>query len=910
MKPSGRTFAAPLLALALWLIPAHADRAGDLVAAEQAYRDARAAEKAAKDTLAQAMAGVERARSEAAAAAQEQNARWDRALQAIETAKGEALALLEERAVHQVAVASARDTAREARRIYDDAVPVYQIRGRSAFLADLPEWKAIERRAADTNAELQRIVRERQPQLDEVDRRLADKRAELRRLQDAADEAARLAPADPAGAWFRAAQTADEARRAAREAEQALTRAFDAYATRLGTVRPPFLEAVSATVGNRPLYDGVWRPDRSVDDPNEQRRRDIRAALAELDPSIYERENERENLHRQRIELAQHLHPISLAIVRAEGRAADAEFDKILYTAIAEAAGTVVETAVTGGVGPALRAAETVAEKAVEDAAAKRLAGQAARAMEPEAAVAMRRLVQAGESQMASEGARLYQELEHLAHQAAVRHARQTGEALEIATLDAKRRLARALRDLQSADPAVRYEAMRAAQQAFGEKATEVANALVQASGGKFGSNNVANALLEGGSATRDVASVVLGDTIEQGIARGTAYAFATGPTAVRAAIEAARGNAGRWQQVRAGTAAFVRGSGDLRKFKEAFGGNFRGNVVAVGTTVVKAAITKHFADRQYFWAQEAGRLHWEWTTQYELMKLLLEGDRVIAGELNEAYELQAALRAYLALLDAPRRLEPTDGDAEVKDDSAIEIQLRFSTELAAPPTATLGGAMLRLQATGGAGPAAVWKASVARRDLPGDAATAALTVSLPEAASPGIPFDSAPATPARPDPRAGMRVENGRAVVAWQGLESGEDRHHTIPLRDPWSGLWARGESRIRIVRQGVSLTGRLEKAGEPGKSERGFAAGSVVLRGSVSNHRQAQLQWLARYDREWRQRCPSATAEYWANGVYTLNPAGRLAGTWDDRQLDEACKVAETVNQTDALTRVPPAP
>ncbi|HLF97465.1 MAG TPA: hypothetical protein VI457_10010, partial [Methylococcaceae bacterium] len=201
MKPSGRTFAAPLLALALWLIPAHADRAGDLVAAEQAYRDARAAEKAAKDTLAQAMAGVERARSEAAAAAQEQNARWDRALQAIETAKGEALALLEERAVHQVAVASARDTAREARRIYDDAVPVYQIRGRSAFLADLPEWKAIERRAADTNAELQRIVRERQPQLDEVDRRLADKRAELRRLQDAADEAARLAPADPAGAW-------------------------------------------------------------------------------------------------------------------------------------------------------------------------------------------------------------------------------------------------------------------------------------------------------------------------------------------------------------------------------------------------------------------------------------------------------------------------------------------------------------------------------------------------------------------------------------------------------------------------------------------------------------------------------------------------------------------------------------
>ncbi len=887
--------------------PAQADHVAELATAEKNYRSALAAERTAKEKADTALAAVTKARTDAEAP----NARWDRARAAIDQARRELLALLEERAQSQIKVAEVADRARAARRVYDDARPIYEVRGRTERLADIPEWKAIEKRAADTNTEFQRVSREEQPRQQGIDRRIDAKQAEARRLVEAADAVVTMAVADPAGAWLAAALQADLARKAHLDAQATVVRTFDAYAARLGTTRPPFLEAVSASVGNQPLYDGVWRRDPTVENPNETRRSDIRAVLNPLASSIQQREAEREEMHRERLAISGPLHSMSIAIAAAEKRAADANYDKIFYTALAEAAGTLVEAVVTGGVSVGIRAAEKAAEVAIEKAAEKALArraGQAIAAGEAEAVASMRRLAMQSTRALSEDAARFAKELEELAVEAATRRAMRTGEALTTATAGARREVQQALRSMRSADPAVREEATLQAISLFGTKVREAVTAVGIAHESKTGSAALAS-LLDSGSSARDMGGVVLGDVIEQGMARGTTYALAVAPAATGAGIDAVRAaaaaNASNWQAVRSGSVAFLRGGVKLKEFKEAAIGSARGNLVTVGTTLVKTAITKYFADQQYAAANLAAELSMRWDIEYAILAKLLDGDRALAGPLNEARELQAELRTYLALVEGPRKLEPTDGETDVAPDATIALTLRFSTEVATP-TATLSGVALELKPSGApASAAAVWTASIARRSLPADAASAQLVVSL--AASAEMPLDADPATPARPDPRVPLRTEGGRAVVSWLQLDGGNDSHHTLLLRDPWRGLWARGASRIRIEREGAALTGRLEVAGEPGRSERGFEQGTVVLRGMVSNHRQAQLDLLARYDGEWRQRCSGAAPGYWARGDYTLDAASvRLTGTWEDRQLDDSCRVVEAVQQRDTLERV----
>lgn len=893
--------AASLGAVALLLAtPAHADRAADLAVVEKIYRDALAAERTAKEQADAALAALAKARAEAQAAAQAEDSR---ARGAVDQAKREMLALLDERAQSQMKVAEVADRAAAARRIYDDARPIYEVRGRTERLADIPEWKAIEKRASDTSAEFQRLSREEQPKQQDIDRRIAAKAAEIRRLADAA-----VPLADPVGPWLAAAARADLARQAHAKTQAALVSAFDGYAARLGTTRPPFLEAVSASVGNRPLYDGVWRRDNTVEDANEARRRDIRATLEVLSRSIFERETEREQLRQDRLEIAIPLNSLSKAIADAEKRANDANFDKILYTAIAEAAGTLIEAVVTGGTSVAIKAAEHAAEAAVEKAIARRV-GQGAVAVEVQATAQMQRLARQSAHALSEDGARFAVQLEEIAVAAATRRVRVTGEVLDVATVDARRQIQQALRSLRSTDPVVREEAIRQAQELFGTQIIEPIKAVLIAGESKVGGNVAAGALVSGGSTASDTVNVVLGDGIEQVIARGTNYAIAVAPTAGRAGIDAVRAaaaaNASNWGKVKDGSVAFLRGGMKYKEFKEAFGGTMKGNLVSAATTAVKAVITAHFAEQQYMWARSAAEMTFRWEAEFQILQKKLEADVGIAAHLQEARELQAELRTYLALLEGPRKLEPTDGETDVAADATIDLTLRFSTEVATP-TATLGGVALTLQPSGApATAAALWTARIARSSLPAGAASAQLVVSL--AATAEMPLDADPATPARPDPRVPIRNEGGHAVVSWLQLEGGSDSHHTLLLRDPWRGLWARGASRIRIEREGGALTGRLEVAGEPARSQRGFEQGAVVLRGVVGNHRQAELELLARYETEWRQRCSGAAPGYWAKGDYTLDAAaGRLSGTWEDRQIDETCKVAETVQQRDTLERV----
>ncbi len=919
------------LALILAVAPAvgvQADQQSELLAAQQNYAAARAAEKAAGEKSEQAEQALSAAVARITEAAVAELARVDGIERRRQAAQRELMALLERRAEIDLDVARVRDLAAEAARAYDQALPVYLLIGRTQQLADYPEWKAIERRASETARAAQQARDNARPGLEAVDREIAEKQRQILAIE--AEFAAPLAgPGDAAmRGWLEAGIVAGRTRRDLADAQQALAEAFDRYVAKLEPARPPFLEAVSADVGLRTIYRGVWRTKRETEQGMAARIAELRAARDELDASIFEREREADRLRQQRLEIAEGMHAAALRYVDAEERRVDAQIKKIAFTALAEIGGTIVEAALTGGAATALRkAAEATEEKVAEMAAQKLLRSSAP--LTEEASEAAARLARRSEEAFARQVRSAYAEAERLAVEAAAARVQRTGEALDVATIDARRHLAQALKGLADSDPAIRAEAQRLAIRLFGEKAVIVLEPLAQAGLGKPGGGVLADLLHSQGpggdpvarlsaddavagssNVAADVTSVVMGDLYEQGIARGVSYAISVAPDAARAGVtamrEAAVANASRWRQIASGSREFIKGGVNWGNFKDAMQGTARANLIGLATTSAKALITAYYSAEESAAGRLAFELYARMTVDQELFNKLREGGQVLDDDLREARRVRAEIATYLALLGGPRELDITDDSDGIDPDGDIAILLRFSVPIDRAPRGSLAGVALTFKAEGGGSEgAALWRAVLPRRQVPADAPSAQLVVGLADGTLPFARLDADPATPARPDPRAPPTAVGSAIELKWIDLDAGDDRHHKIVLRDPWSGIWTRGATRLRLTRQDSYLTGVVETAGEPGRSERGFAAGERVMRGTVGADRIAYLELLARYDAAWRQKCPAAAQGYWSPGRYTLDPAGVLAGEWEDRQLDESCAVAETVKRQDTLRR-----
>ncbi|MGE0152910.1 MAG: hypothetical protein AB7R90_09850 [Reyranellaceae bacterium] len=899
----------------------------ELVAAKEAYVAAKQEEKAAHERLDRAAAAAAAAEAKVAQAAREELAKAQAIEQRKQAAERELLALLERRAEIELEVAGVRDLAAEARRAYDQAQPIYLIVARTQQLSDYPEWKAIERRASETALAATRAVEAARPRIAAV-----DKEIEAKQRQVLAIEAEFAQPVVPLNqtlmrAWLEAGIDVAIARRDLAAAERALTAAFDRYLAKLGPARPPYLEAVTADIGIRTVYRGVWQRRKEGNEDDAARIAALRAARDELDGTITERQREADEARQHRLEIAESMHGKALRFVAAEERRYDAQFKKIAFAALAEMGGTIVEVALTGGVATAVRKAGEITEEKVAELAAQKLLRNSAPLAE-EASEAAARLALRSEQAFARQVRTAYAEAERLAVEAAARRVQRTGEALDVATIDARRQLQRALKGLADTDPAIRAEAVGLARRLLGERAVIVLEPLLQAAAGKKGGGALADLLHSGGAGgdpigrlsapdaasgssnvAADVKSVVMGDIYEQGIARGLSYAISVAPDAGRAGLEglrqAAAANASNWRQIASGSKEFLKGGVDLAKFKDAMKGTARGNLVGLATTGAKAMITAHYGAQE----EAAGRLAYElyaaMTVEQNLLTRLQEAGRKLEDDLKEARRLRAEIDTYLALLGSPRELDVTDDPDDVDPAADLVVLLRFSAAIDKAPKATAAGIALDLQAQQpGAEGAALWKATLKRAQLPADAASVPLVVELAPGTGPFPTLDSDPATPARPDPRTATPGADA-TKLEWIALDAGPDRHHKIVVRDPWTGIWTRGNTRIRITRRHYDLTGVVETAGEPGRSERGFAAGETVMRGSIGRNRTAQVELLARYDKEWRGKCPASAGGYWSPGRYTLDPAGVLAGEWEDRQLDAGCKIAEAVTQKDTLRR-----
>lgn len=905
---------------------ASADARSELEAAQRDYALARDAEKLASEALDRAEDTLKAAVARVTAVADAQLAALGALQQRRTAAERAVMALLERRAEVELEVARARDEAGEARRAYDQARPIYLLIGRTQQLSDYPEWKAIERRASETSRALAGIVAATQPRLAAIDQEIEV--AKLRVLAIDREFGRPVAGPDDAAmrGWIEAARAVGLARGKHAEARRILTAAFDIYLSKLAPARPAYLESVEVEIGILTAYSGVWRRKKESSDEDAARIADLRSVRDDLAATINERDHQAEEWREERLAIAESMHATTLRYVAAEERRVDAQLKKIGFAALAEIGGTIVEVALTGGAATVLRKASEVTEQKVAEMAAQKLLRQAA-PLTDEATEAAARLARRSEAAFARQVRSAYAEAERLAVEAAARRVQRTGEALDAATIDARRQLQRALKGLVDSDPALRAEAQRLARRLLGEQAVIVLDPIVQAAAGKTGGGAIADLLHGGGAgsdpvqrlaadspaaaandAVADVKSVVMGDLYEQGIARGISYAVEVAPDAARAGLKAARdaaaANASRWRQVASGSKEFLKGGVKWSNFKEAMKGSARGNLVGLATTSAKALVVAYYGSEEQAAAELAFTLYARLTVEQKQLNRLREAGNALAMELNEARRLRAELDTYLALLGSPRELEIRDDLDAGRSRADVVVLLRLSTPVDRAPKATLAGVALDLAPQGGeGGQAALWKATVRRDALPADDRALQLEVALAPETKPFALLDSNPATPARPDPRAQPAAVS--TDIKWIGLDPGSDRHHRIVLGDPWTGIWTRGATRIRITRDRDYLTGVIESLAEASKTERGFAVGDEVLRGDIRSDRTASLQMLARYDRQWTGKCPARAEGYWSRGRYSLDPAGVLTGDWEDRQLGADCVVAETVNRTDTLRR-----
>ncbi|MGE3906361.1 MAG: hypothetical protein AB7F36_10435, partial [Reyranellaceae bacterium] len=607
------------LAVGLAMVPgqSQADARTELVAAQRAYVAAREAEQAAAGAADRAQEAQEAAVARVTAAADAEL----RALAALQERKAAAeravMALLERRAEIQLEVARVRDEAGEARRAYDQARPIYLLIARTQQLSDYPEWKAIERRASDTIREAERVRVAAQPRLAVIDQEIETAKQKVLAI-DGQFARPVTGPDDAAmRSWLEAAVAVGAARRRLSEAQRNLTAAFDLYLSKLAPARPAYLESVKAEVGILTPYSGVWRRKKESSDEDAARIADLRAVRDDLADTINERDRQAEEWRQQRLAIAESMHATTLRYVAAEERRFDAQFKKIGFAALAEICGTIVEVALTGGAATVLRKASEVTEQKVAEMAAQKLLRQSA-PLTDEAAEAAARLARRSEEAFVRQVRSAYAEAERLAVEAAARRVQRTGEALDVATIDARRQLQKALKGLVDTDPALRAEAQRLARRLLGEQAVIVLDPIVQAAAGKHGGGAIADLLHGGGAgsdpiqrlaadspaaaandAVADVKSVVMGDLYEQGIARGISYAVDVAPDAARAGLKAARdaaaANASRWRQVASGSKEFLKGGVKWANFKDAMKGSARGNLVGLATTSAKALVVAYY---------------------------------------------------------------------------------------------------------------------------------------------------------------------------------------------------------------------------------------------------------------------------------------------------------------------------
>ncbi|MCC7274743.1 MAG: hypothetical protein IT561_18885 [Alphaproteobacteria bacterium] len=903
------------LSAAFGVPTAQADQTDEIVAAREAYLAARDGEGAVKRALERVARDAQGAAEQIGRLLDANTESYDRLLAEIADANEAIKTKLVEQISAEAVPAGLKDEYLEARRRYDEARPVFEIIARSQLISDLPEWRAIQDHIVRLSREVGDAQARGAARAAEIGREIPPLEARRAALLGRLEQAIQVPSGGPAfDRWARAAADLADALEKARAAEVATTVAFDAYALAVRPDPPAWLRRVVVTAGGRETYRASWRVRRDGDDdPVERLRRAmVREPVEDLGRVIADIEQERREQAEKRLQLAYEMRPLNLRLDEYAATILEMGQKKVIAAALVEMVGVIVETALTGGAATAARKAQEMAQEAAintfQRQAARRAAGargaQLARmelqlvgkeVVEREAAAVARRLE--------SPWAALRQALAQRARERALRE----GANPELA---ARAALA------QFAAGQNRMAELAALQGRWDARASLLAQGLEAplrkievALGSKKGADVLTNtetykqvSSIVKNEVVKDTAGVVVSDLIEAGFARGGVFVLKegvsrSGAAALRIAEEGVKG----WQAVRTGAAAFAGAPTKLPHLKEALG-SAKGNLLALGTTAAKAAVTAYFSAQE--WAADAA--FWETMAEldgrYEIYLRQLEADRGLLRIWQENQRRRAELLGFINAVTGPREKRILADDRPEEGDGELELQLGFATALEVAPKVTLGGvavAMAAVDATPGG--AETWRGRVATDRLPAGESEVTLEVDLAAAQDAFEHLDGDPETHAHIDMRADLETKGRSQREIWAGYDPGPDRSHRIKLADPYAGLWRRGDTVLRLARRGDEIEGTIEVPSATAR-ERGFAEGMTVMRGRVEG-RALVARVLVRYEKVVAERCPGS--EFWADVRYDASERDVLKGSWENRPMDDGCVVKGREPVQDRLAR-----
>jgi len=558
-------------------------------------------------------------------------------------------------------------------------------------------------------------------------------------------------------AWQEAVAGVARATAALNEARIAVEASATAALDEAGRLRPPILAEVRLSAPEGLIYRGSWvRSDGTS--PDERDRAAKRAQLLKLreefEAELGVRGIELRDRNAELTESAERMHVLGTAIAVSGERYRDKRMVAAVQAVAAEVGVTVAEVVLTGGAATLARQSAQVAQTALQrhatHAAAQeatmalaaseaRLAARAARQ-----AVALTNEMASGRAAMVLSRAR-EQMVEQLVRSGTRRAAAEAqadtiyGPAIRNAINTARRAAIDARVAQETArlapPPGMLAEVWRETQQEHIAKALALAATLGASSNRPV--PGVASPMVD------TVTSTGLGESMEVGIGLGI-----DGASIVAQAL-GLKAKSPIPFRTQASLAAIKTGVGAL-------------------AGIYKVALAQQFDAVVNNEAQHFGEMMAELSFRYATHQNKLQALRQFETESNRLKAGIFQINAALKLLEGTPQLRATPNFVQVPKGAKLTVDLIFSAPLAAPPTAMVESAPVKLARADGTGTR--WTGSFV---VSGETGVRRLSVAAGSDATPFGSLDSIPGT---------LAVRLG-ANGAWRGFEAGPDTKHFLPV-------------------------------------------------------------------------------------------------------------------------------
>lgn len=577
--------------------------------------------------------------------------------------------------------------------------------------------------------------------------------------------------------WSVAVSGLYEAQQAALEAERSVGETFEKYAQALTTSSPPYLQSVSITVRDEPIYLANWgsKNQNQVDIESLS----LRALLPKLEQDIEEIDHELKDNAFVRLQQA---HTQKLLVWKLDEAAASQQQwaeSKILVTALVEASGVAIEVLTTGGVATAVRQGTQAVEDRIAKEALARLSRARGRGLAKKYPNLARMLGRIPEAEMAQVQERVTRDWLKL---------NPSGTTAKGLLSQGDFRALKALtRNLTE------QEAAKLRDEALAEMAGPIKSKLFAEASMKLAGENLIERL-KLPEVREEQLTTAASDTLEFAFERGLKHASLQGKETLRALASNGRG-ATYWQQTKTGVKTLLGPRVNWRNFKQAFKPDLSMGIT-LATSAAKIMVVEIFGGKEDQARDRFAKAMVELSCQYQASQVSLAMDKIKWEKQRELRNERAQALGWLAEVGKPRTLQVEVNSGLPSPKTTLKIELKFSTYLLGAPAVNFAGMPVKVSPVGRGETADRWVGSVPMPTV-SSAKAAELTVNCGSGNRPFKQLDSQPSTP------ASLKELKGEH---WLNYEPGPDQHHkllALSLQGKWLGTGYEKGPEVVLIRQ-----------------------------------------------------------------------------------------------------------